>query len=446
MKDELYLDDDMRYTLIDNSKLFLITFPNINKWLISDENLLDLLLNIKKYRNTDEIINRICNKSNADKNLIFGEISKIINDLIENGFVFTENISKEKRPDIFVKSIYAEIITSCNLKCKHCFGEFGDSEEKMMTDEQFHKLLLEAKENRVNTIIISGGEPLLHPKFYDFCYSIVESKMNLVIATNGMIVTDKLIKLLNEDGVNIQISLEGNDEESHDFIRGKGTFSVVSNNLKKLLDKGFNEKITISTTVHNKNLNIIDDIVRWCIERKIKRIALKKLLYIGRGMNNRSIVSNCGYDLFIDVLSPKLDQYRNSIRIDGAPSITKFNLEKMVNLEYPCPLGENIKVDTEGNVFPCQLLSDKEYAIGNIFVNKLSDILFGDKFIELLEVSKNRTYKIQKCNSCNFLHFCKGGCMAQSLDEYGTIYHEYPYCSLRHKGYTTELMREFEDE
>jgi MoaA/NifB/PqqE/SkfB family radical SAM enzyme len=112
-----------------------------------------------------------------------------------------------------------------------------------------------------STIILSGGEPLLHPQFGEVC-SIVRSLNGYVaLSSNGILVPQYIDLFRRNDG--IQISIDGNSRV-HDFIRGAGSYENAVRALR-LLDEN-NIRHSISFTANKQNLKCIDHIIDLCIE------------------------------------------------------------------------------------------------------------------------------------------------------------------------------------
>ena len=85
------------------------------------------------------------------------------------------------------------------------------------------------------TINLSGGEPLLHPEFFEILKIIKSNKLITTMTTNATLIDDKKAKDLVLSGIeSLVISIDG-DEETHDNIRKvKGSFNNAINGIKLL--------------------------------------------------------------------------------------------------------------------------------------------------------------------------------------------------------------------
>src|SRR5512137_2709644 len=86
-------------------------------------------------------------------------------------------------------SLYMYIAGSCNLACRHCWIEpnyQADSKNgKFIKLEYVKKAIKEAKPLGLQSVKLTGGEPMLHPKFREIVDHIESEKIGMVMETNG---------------------------------------------------------------------------------------------------------------------------------------------------------------------------------------------------------------------------------------------------------------------
>jgi MoaA/NifB/PqqE/SkfB family radical SAM enzyme len=114
-----------------------------------------------------------------------------------------------------------------------------------------------------SNIILSGGDPLLHPQFGEVCDIIRSLNGRISLSTNGILIPMYLPVFKHEDC--IQVSVDG-DEETHDYIRGHGSYQKAVNALECLNEKKICH--TISFTLNKQNLHTIDHLLQLCINTK----------------------------------------------------------------------------------------------------------------------------------------------------------------------------------
>jgi MoaA/NifB/PqqE/SkfB family radical SAM enzyme len=123
-----------------------------------------------------------------------------------------------------------------------------------------------------NTIILSGGDPLLHPEFTEICRIVRELCGRVVLSTNGIRIPEVIDAFQASDS--IQVSVDG-DREAHDSIRGEGSYEKAVGGLGILKARRINH--SISFTVNKQNVKCIDHIIDLC--RKTESSLLNFNLY-----------------------------------------------------------------------------------------------------------------------------------------------------------------------
>jgi MoaA/NifB/PqqE/SkfB family radical SAM enzyme len=95
----------------------------------------------------------------------------------------------------------------CNLACTYC-NEYDDFSKPVPLEVMF-KRLDKLAELGTTAIIISGGEPLMHPEIEKIIARIRHHKMLACMITNGYLLTQQRIKQLNKAGLEyMQISID----------------------------------------------------------------------------------------------------------------------------------------------------------------------------------------------------------------------------------------------
>jgi AdoMet-dependent heme synthase len=143
--------------------------------------------------------------------------------------------------------------TLCNIACTHCFiscSPKNHTHEMMSLDDVLPRLE-EAKRLGVREYYFTGGEPFINRDMI----AILEVTLKqgpATVLTNGMLLKPELCAELRRlfDGsrhsLDIRVSLDGFDRESHDAIRGAGVWDKVMTGLQNLAASGLNPVITVT--------------------------------------------------------------------------------------------------------------------------------------------------------------------------------------------------------
>lgn len=166
-----------------------------------------------------------------------------------------------------------EITKNCNLKCKHCYQGSHMDEQLMMNLNEVRSIASKLGELGTLSVVLTGGEPFLHPNLVEIVETFNNWNIRVVIFTNGQVIQNETIRKLSNMNVLVRISLEGHNEEINDFIRGVGTF-------KKAIEfsnicRENNLSIGYSFTINSINEKYFSDIAKSSEEyrKKIEDIA-----------------------------------------------------------------------------------------------------------------------------------------------------------------------------
>ena len=95
----------------------------------------------------------------------------------------------------------------CNLSCTYC-SEYDDFSDPVPLEEMYRRIDKLAQLG-TTLIVISGGEPLLHPELYDIIRRIRSHGMICGLITNGYLLVPERIERLNRAGLDhLQISID----------------------------------------------------------------------------------------------------------------------------------------------------------------------------------------------------------------------------------------------
>lgn len=126
------------------------------------------------------------------------------------------------------------IVDYCQLACRHCYLNKGNTSMPLEMIKEVSTDFLQADlPLPQSTIILSGGEPLLHPQFGEVCSIVRGLNGYVALSLIGILVLQYIDLFRRNDG--IQISIDGNSRV-HDFIRGAGSYETAVRALR-LLDE-----------------------------------------------------------------------------------------------------------------------------------------------------------------------------------------------------------------
>lgn len=148
-----------------------------------------------------------------------------------------------------------QLTRRCNLACRHCC--LGPAESADLPLDGALSALAQLEEAQGLRALLTGGEPLLYPWFWDLDERLPDLALRLVLLTNGTLLTPPVARRLHVHEV--QVSLDGL-EDAHDRLRGPGTYRRARAALEALAEAGV--PASVATMVHRANLGDFDALAR----------------------------------------------------------------------------------------------------------------------------------------------------------------------------------------
>ncbi len=189
--------------------------------------------------------------------------------------------------------------------------------------------------------------------------------------------------------------------ETHDrrrcFINGKPSFSIIINNLERILSTT-DIPVVIQITMDHQNPSAYDDLRNFCL-RKFPQYIENGRLEIG--FNN--VQNRTGFDKTGSCFSPEdlISDEIFRISADENPYV------RIPALSNPCMYRTSwyLAIDSQGNLYKCiEQLGNPEERIGSL----------NDDFVSLkrlcLAAFQEEAFSDQECLNCPVFPICGGGC------------------------------------
>ncbi len=267
-------------------------------------------------------------------------------------------------------NVFFHILTSCNLRCRHCYINPLQHGTKTLDIDTIYAWLevFAGKKNQVNVIFL-GGEPTLHP---DLPLAVLRARKlgyySITIDTNGYLFNDVLSRLNPEDVDYISFSLDGATSDVNDSLRGKGSFSVCMNGMESAVSKGFNSSLIF--TVSNSNSHELEKMPALLEKLKISRFFIQVLGIRGK--------------LAVDSGVNSIGRVSAEEWLDIVPDIAAKTAAKGIHVTYPkvflqahesfeCAgrVSDNYFVFPNGRVYRCPVCEDYPIHSMHFVDNKL---------------------------------------------------------------------------
>ena len=165
---------------------------------------------------------------------------------------------------------WLEITRRCDLNCSYCYQTSDSSSDKTLFQIE-KELITILRLRKTDTILISGGEPLLHPELERIVNMVSAHHVKPVLLTNGNSLNEDKVRSLKKSGLfGFVIHVDSGQARP-------GWRSVSEKKLNSLRQKyadmihsvgglicGFN------TTILPETLNEVPDIIEWTVKNMDK--------------------------------------------------------------------------------------------------------------------------------------------------------------------------------
>ena len=329
------------------------------------------------------------------------------------------------------------ITDECDQRCKHCYIFSEDSCRKpdFMNWDQIRETFQNCLDfcevyDRLPYFYITGGDPILHPNFWQLLELLKEHDIPFTLLGNPFHLNDEVCRRLKALGCRkYQLSVDGM-RETHDWFRKPGSFDCTLDKISCIRNAGI--RAVVMTTVSGTNIDEIPDIIdtvvkyradifafsRYCPTSNEKDVGIEPTRY-------RELLAECdrkfkeyeakGCETFFNKKDHLWTLYEYET---GAFRIPKAAEDGMIY--GGCNCGNcHLTILPTGVIFACRRVQNSR--VGNIFEDRLADV-----WVYRMEDYREYT-KFEKCSKCELMAFCRG-CPAVASGREGNFYAADPQC------------------
>jgi heme d1 biosynthesis radical SAM protein NirJ len=341
------------------------------------------------------------------------------------------------------------LIRRCNLTCKHCYSISADKDfaGELSTAEVF-RTMDDLKAFKVPCLILSGGEPLLRPDFFDIARRSKDLGFYTALSSNGTLIDAAMMeKIIPIDFGYVGISLDGLGATHDKFRRMDGAFAKSLHALRLCRAAGL--KVGVRFTMTQDNFADLPGLLQLVEDEGIDRFYFSHLNYAGRGNKNRTddtaaALTRSTMDTLIERAWAALERGEDKEFVTGNNDADAVLLLKWVEARFPEKAahmraklaqwggnasGVNIaNIDNLGNVHPDTMWW--HHTLGNVRRRPFSDI-WRDTSDPVMAGLKARPRPLEgRCGACRFLDICGGNTRVRALKLTGNPWAEDPACPL----------------
>jgi Fe-coproporphyrin III synthase len=290
-------------------------------------------------------------------------------------------------------NVFLHVLTRCNLRCRHCYinpKQHGRESIPLPRIEAW--LAVFAKRCPGANLVLLGGEPTLHP---DLPQAVRCARRlgfaSITIDTNGYLFNDILEKVTPAEVDVFSFSLDGATAETNDRIRGKGSFEVCLDGIRRAKTRGFNTSLIY--TVSRGNLRGLPQMGPLLKEMEVERFFIQVL-----GLRGRAAIKGCQAD------SEEVLRVSPSEWLKQVPAAAEAIARQGIRVIYPkvflkpeepfeCAgsVADNFFVFPNGRVYRCPLCED--YPVHSL-------IFKDDRLVDAPRLNENDFFRLNIAEGC----------------------------------------------
>ena len=346
------------------------------------------------------------------------------------------------------KKMDIDITNRCNLRCRYCyhFESAGDAGGDLPTGEWL-RFFEELNRCAVTEVTLAGGEPFMREDLREILGGIVKNRMRFSILSNGTLIDDDMAAFIASTGRcnYVQVSVDGSIPQTHDAMRGKGSFVKAQQGLVTLRRHGVGTAVRV--TVHRKNVHDLEGIARLLLEDiGIPSFGTNSAGAMGLCRKNAEMVQLTTEErtIAMETLLRLTKKYNGRIHAMAGPLAEAKGWLEMeqarLNGSEPMPnrgfltgcgcYRQHLAVRSDGVITPCTMLSHIE--LGRINRDDLGEIWRDhDELRTLRERHLIPLSRFSFCEGCPYVNYCTGNCPGLSHTLVGEVNHPSPDACLR---------------
>jgi mycofactocin biosynthetic radical S-adenosylmethionine protein MftC len=169
--------------------------------------------------------------------------------------VYRDSILQKVRAQHLLHDVTLELTYHCNLNCFYCCND-RDKKGTPLSFSQYRTLLEDLATMQTMFLMLTGGEPMIHPHFFEIGRMCRELGFVVRVRTNGYTLFPwNIQRLIDEvDPYVVEVTLHGATAEVHDRqTRVQGSFERLIQNLRHARSAGLRCRMVTTPTAWNQH-------------------------------------------------------------------------------------------------------------------------------------------------------------------------------------------------
>lgn len=350
-----------------------------------------------------------------------------------------------------IESVALNLTRRCNLRCRCCYAladlRFVSDRSGELAASEVRAFLRAARPllSRRAAVVILGGEPLLEPnRLLAVAAGARRLGLSATMSTNGTHVTPGFARAAARAGLEVQVSFDGPDADTHDAVRGSGVFDRATAAVRTLKRGGVH--VILNLVCHRATAGRLEaflDLATALGADEARFIPLKQLGgarpgagTLGAAAPGASVndAPAAGAPPLWQIVAEALALLRRRpklARLLGRDALSILANTCRYSVRRPsCGTGrQTVLLDADGSVYPCLNTLRPELRLGNVRDPGFDFVRTWRESPVLRAVRAATDVTAGPCRACPVRHWCLGGCHGETLAATGRLDARSPHCA-----------------
>jgi cyclic pyranopterin phosphate synthase len=259
------------------------------------------------------------------------------------------------------RNLRVSLTAACNYACTYCVPDgkrLQPAAHELSADELVNAVRLLIDAAGIERVRITGGEPLLSPKFDALLPAVMGLPLDDVsVTTNGQLITRKAAVILDAGLRRINVSLDTLDPDRFRQIARGGDLATVLAGIALLRDAGLSIKVNM-VPMRTQNADQILPMLDYCLEHgfELRFIELMSMGHLRSG--NAFARDFFGMTEILDLISKRYEFVRTDAPFDSTavrfeiPGSGTFGI--IANETEPfCSACTRLRLSSNGFLYGC---------------------------------------------------------------------------------------------
>ncbi|MBN1432456.1 MAG: GTP 3',8-cyclase MoaA [Methanomicrobiaceae archaeon] len=266
-------------------------------------------------------------------------------------------IDRFNRP---VTNLRISLTPRCNLKCAYCHREGEKNPGKEISFEELREIFRVAELFNMNSVKLTGGEPLLRKDLCDIISAIPDS-MQSSLTTNGTLLADCAHDLKEAGLSRVNISIDSLKPDRYREISGMDYLDRVLDGIDSALHEGLTPVKLNVVMLAGVNDDEVEDFIEFAKSRKDLILQFIELMDFSKDDCGGFDINRLEEDLKSrsKTIITRRMHHRKKYCLDGAEIEI---VRPMHNNEF-CAHCNRLRITSDGLLKPCLLRNDNHIDI-----------------------------------------------------------------------------------